>query len=450
MKDNEIFPHQNLLTFSAHNCYLLQSNMSLRNILCVVVIYVSQCVRYAYCSENVHVVVDSKKNKVRKNLRNNEVNEYTVDNKFVRKQNQRQTVVGGQVAMEERYSYVATIKNKKGKHICGGTLIAPDIVLTAAHCKKANTVVIGDHHLFDSSGSEEIFLVKQSFPHPEFRSKGVDAMILVLDRPSSHSIIKLNSISTTPAAGVDLTVMGWGAIDKYGTVMPNNLHEVTITSMENEECQNRYGSRKVITEEMTCTEDVDGISDSDACDGDSGGPLILKGSNISTDVQVGIVAFGSSLCGHPGIPGGYIRTSSIQEWIRSQVCFGSVNPPEDFNCPKMPILLQLDIQFDHYSNEVSWELEKDNGDYEKIVKDFWSYPMAQYSRKSVSHNIRLDKEGTYQFTIKDMYGDGICCNYGNGYYMLTVKSIGNSDSPDVSIRVQDFSSTSQIQLQARS
>ncbi len=422
--------------------------MSLRILVCVVVIYILQCLSYANCSD---VSIESKNNKIRKNLRIKENNEDTKNNdQFVGKQNQRQTVVGGQVAIQQRYSYVATIKNKKGKHICGGTLIAPDMVLTAAHCKKAQTVVIGDHHLSDYSGKEEIFVIRQSSVHPEYRSRGVDAMILLLDRQSSHNVVKLNVVSTTPTAGANLAVMGWGAIDSYGTVMPENLHEVTLTSMENEECQNRYGSRKAITDAMTCTEDVDGISDSDACNGDSGGPLILKGTNSTNDVQVGIVAFGSSVCGHPGIPGGYIRTSSIQEWTRQQICFMSANPPEDFNCPKMPISLQLDIHFDQYSNEVSWELENNNGSTEKIVKDFWSYPMAKYSGKSITHHLNLDQEGTYQFTMKDMYGDGICCNFGKGFYMLTVRSIGNSDSPDVSIRVQDYTHSSQVQLLVRS
>ena len=79
----------------------------------------------------------------------------------------------------------------------------------------------------------------------------------------------------------------------------------------------------VNTDVMLCAGEEDGGKD--ACNGDSGGPLLQKMSD-GTLVQVGIVSFGSG-CARANRPGIYTRVSTFADWIHSQICDLSSNPP---------------------------------------------------------------------------------------------------------------------------
>jgi Trypsin len=64
----------------------------------------------------------------------------------------------------------------------------------------------------------------------------------------------------------------------------------------------------------------------DACDGDSGSPLIISGSDSDFDVQIGIVSFGEG-CARASFPGVYTRVSAYKSFIFNQLCIVSDNPP---------------------------------------------------------------------------------------------------------------------------
>jgi hypothetical protein len=111
----------------------------------------------------------------------------------------------------------------------------------------------------------------------------------------------------------------------------------------------------------------------DACHGDTGGPIVKKIIDISTDlithVHVGIVSFGNG-CARPNFPGVYARTSSGYDWIVDQVCnkWKSIDP--DFCPDNIPIQsscssigkhnLTILLQTDQYGRETSWELTKES------------------------------------------------------------------------------------------
>ena len=77
---------------------------------------------------------------------------------------------------------------------------------------------------------------------------------------------------------------------------------------------------------MMCAKD----EGKDACYGDSGGPLILRGSSPNDDVQVGVTSWGVDCAG--AIPGVYNRLSYVYQWIEDLTCLHSDSPPEYLNC----------------------------------------------------------------------------------------------------------------------
>ncbi|KAL7429219.1 hypothetical protein ACHAXM_001641, partial [Skeletonema potamos] len=249
---------------------------------------------------------------------------------------------------------------------CGGSLIAADVVLTAAHCSDSSWspswAVIKRHDLDDSSDGAEI-RVNDTLPHPGYdpTTKDNDFMLLFLKNtaPQDAVFVKLNRDPHVPAAGDYVTVMGHGDIapDEWNVTLSMDLLEVEINVESNEECAKIYGYDEsefwswfaaffdfirvwlpstrewegeiTITENMLCAADIG----EDSCQGDSGGPLVIKGKDVhgSDDVQVGVVSWGAG-CAHPDFPGVYSRVSAAFDWIRQEVCNRSKYPPAEFDC----------------------------------------------------------------------------------------------------------------------
>ena len=122
-------------------------------------------------------------------------------------------IIGGTEAVEGRYPYVVSLRDEYG-HLCGGSLIAKDVVMTAAHCQvESYTVVVGQHDMNESTDGEELN-VKQDLPHPNYAITGdEDFMLVFLDGAFENvDVVRLNYDSSVPAVGQEVTVMGWGDI----------------------------------------------------------------------------------------------------------------------------------------------------------------------------------------------------------------------------------------------
>ena len=105
-------------------------------------------------------------------------------------------VVGGVNAQKGRYPYMVNLNNNKyGDEYCGGTLIAPNVVLSAAHCKGATTVTIGRYNVDwrdgDLSSEYDTRTVKEERPHPRYNKKSLkkDIMLIRLSEPSDKPTI---------------------------------------------------------------------------------------------------------------------------------------------------------------------------------------------------------------------------------------------------------------------
>jgi trypsin len=205
-------------------------------------------------------------------------------------------IINGVEAEEDRYSYMVSLKDNQG-HFCGASLIAKDIVLSAAHCAGGGyDAIIGRHKHNDNDGDK--VRVSKEFIHPKYNDQATnnDFMVLKLSRETKAGTpVKINSSRSTPQDNQNVVVMGFGVTNENTQQTSNKLMEVTVKVVSDSECRQKYGN-EVIASTMICA----ASPSKDSCQGDSGGPLILKGSSAATDIQVGIVSWGYG-CADPSV-----------------------------------------------------------------------------------------------------------------------------------------------------
>jgi len=252
-------------------------------------------------------------------------------------------IIGGEEATAGEYPYVVSLSDRIG-HFCGGSLISPDTVLSAAHCRGGQYNITVGRHALDSDDGETIAMESET-SHPEYDpyTTNNDFMLVFLEHPISDQnlqFVKVNSDASSPGIGAPVWVMGWGDVAQPDDVFEaaTVLMEVEVNVITNEECDASSGTigdgeemnyNDQITDAMLCARDYG----EDACQGDSGGPLVMKGADGS-DTQVGVVSWGIG-CAEPTFPGVYSRVSSAYDWIREQTCRKSSYPPADFDCDNL-------------------------------------------------------------------------------------------------------------------
>jgi hypothetical protein len=247
-------------------------------------------------------------------------------------------IVGGVPAGSGEYPWQAAIiaateSNPQAGQFCGGSLIDPEWVLTAAHCvvssgltqNPANIeVVLGILKLSDgpTSGSTgQRIAVAEIIPFPGYSIATSDGDIALLHLATPASLNSaVNTIGLiTPgdsglvAPGIPATVTGWGTTTQGG-FSSNALLEVSVPIISNETCNAPSSYNGGITNNMLCAGLAQGGKDS--CQGDSGGPLVVpEGPGW---LQAGVVSFGEG-CAQPDFYGVYSRVSQFNDWINLQI-----------------------------------------------------------------------------------------------------------------------------------
>jgi len=195
---------------------------------------------------------------------------------------------------------------------CGGSLIWPDLVLTAAHCNEGMTTAQ------TSDGARHGIVSGTTHPSWTWENDNFDMMVLKLESPASVSVarINLNADANVPANDQPLQVVGLG-LTSEGGAESDTLQQVTVNYIPTDPtCNTLYEGQ--ITDAMMCAGVPNGGKDS--CQGDSGGPIFVG------NTQVGVVSFGDG-CGRPNKPGVYSRVSAGHDWIQQQICCQSASPP---------------------------------------------------------------------------------------------------------------------------
>ncbi|XP_075707188.1 chymotrypsin-like elastase family member 1 [Rhinoderma darwinii] len=242
-------------------------------------------------------------------------------------------VVGGTDAVKNSWPWQVTLQYLSGSywyHTCGASLIRSNWVLTAAHCVDSPStyrVVLGDHGLYQSDGTEQVISVDKVIYHSRWNSNNLAAGfdIAVLRLASEAVLNKSVQVATLPSDGVVLShdfpciVSGWGYTDTNGSVAPI-LQEAPLPVVSYEICStSSYWGRTVKTT-MVC---AGGNGIHSGCFGDSGGPLNCPVGN-SYEVH-GVTSFVSSLgCNAYLKPTVFTRVSVYIGWI-NDVSFSRIN-----------------------------------------------------------------------------------------------------------------------------
>jgi hypothetical protein len=357
-------------------------------------------------------------------------------------------IIGGDQTTRDRFPYVASLVDTlTGRHVCGGSLIAPDIILTAGHCSgHFNAIQVGRHSINDGEleaallnndgivsdnnnnnkeeDGYEFHVVEKHVVHPLHSNviRSDFAVAKLYGQVSSVQPVKLNTRNDIPSNDEFVTILGYGIIKKDGTItndMSQVLLEADVQYMPNTECSMTsalYNGEVVaydgfVDENMLCAWQLN----TDACQGDSGGPMIYPSSdgNPENDKQIGIVSWGLG-CALNDFPGVYSRVSAEMDWLTQQVCDLSDDPPEYFKCTNKQsdlsgVIMQdvtVVVEIDEEPQEIAWMMELDlssgGGDGGKVTDDMYK-PFGSYILPSSTAvevlSVVTDKQ--YTFTLLD-------------------------------------------------
>lgn len=373
----------------------------------------------------------------------------------------RNLIIGGSSAEANRFPYFVALLDADREIQCGGTLIAPDIVLTAAHCRNSNLryADVGKYSNIDEAGfGEEIEILNPlemmtsgnwstvrnleksnaaildatGFIHPEHDNdlRTYDVMLIKLAKPvsSNRPLVTINMDhrfpSKQPGGMNEITIIGMGLTAPVDSLLSkaNALKQVHVNYLPYEDCvdiKNYNVDYKLeLRPHMLCTTGSGTYGERGQCFGDSGGPYIVKGGAWNEDVQVAVVSW-SVKCANPVFPMIGSRTSESIHFIKEVLCAMSSDPPA-YLCVESNDSIVIDedpqnrfiedgvkisvrIYADPYGHELKWQImdELEGG------KVYARSPYGAIKGDHSFQDVRVPAGAKLKFKIDDAADDGV-------------------------------------------
>lgn len=221
------------------------------------------------------------------------------------------TIVGGKEAVPYSYPFMVSIQYKSSnRHFCGGALISPQTVITAAHCTKGESanrlkVVLAEHNFKVKEDIEQERDVSEIIIHDDFNYTTLKNDVSILHLSTPVDLGFKTELIALPEPNEEIsgttTVIGWGALS-FGGSSPDVLNEVDVDIVDFDQCNTNYNGE--ILPGMLCASSPG----KDACQGDSGGPLFKENKLI------GLTSWGKG-CAKPNYPGVYTQVSKYIDFI---------------------------------------------------------------------------------------------------------------------------------------
>ncbi|MDK1475953.1 serine protease [Streptomyces sp. 549] len=237
-------------------------------------------------------------------------------------------IIGGTPASVADHPWTVAVASRdlfggsRSGQFCGGAVVGPRTVVTAAHCFARDVlgttpsrirdlrVIAGRDDLRGPGGVE--VAVRRTWVNPDYdtRTNAGDVAVLRLaeDLPAGSVVPMAAPGDAAYRPGTEASVLGWGDTSGNGSYA-TELRAADVAMLSDEKCARAYPGGPGGTFQagsMVCAGVPEGGRD--ACQGDSGGPLVARGR------LVGLVSWGTG-CGEPGRPGVYTRVSAVRDLV---------------------------------------------------------------------------------------------------------------------------------------
>jgi hypothetical protein len=258
------------------------------------------------------------------------------------------SIIGGTEAVNGTFPWLVFViyKSSAGVDVCTGTVISPNVFLTAGHCgEDAETGIVNEPSGYAvvtgnvewSSASREVSGVSKVVIYPGYlRSYGVgDAALLVLSTPTTAPAIGLASWpsdSTDLEAGRGAVLAGWGKT-YFAQEEPTERLRWAETVLQRPSYCDANAPAFFPGDELCVINPRE--YETGACQGDSGGPLISLNPSGSEVIEIGVISHGYGECSTER-PTVLTRADLIASWARNWIEAVKPSPPAAAPPPRPP------------------------------------------------------------------------------------------------------------------